>query len=189
MNAFAARQERTSEEAKLSIALSALLDQRNELFAMPEEARPIDPRLLTTQIRELAETGICQMIDYAAGHDINSRDLSWISRKMLGFVRKGGWDMLETAEEIIQNAWIRMREEIPSEIHETLRILKQRKAQYQGKNGTHLNGKKPESLEEKRLRLKRKEENRAARLAAQPKKGGSQSVSNGFKNPGGKKKK
>lgn len=194
--AFEARTARMNVAFKASIAIDALFCQRNELFAMPAEERPVEPKEIVRRINALASAGVYEMIGFATSHEVTqARDLEWICRKMLVFVCKGAWDMFGTAEEIIQGSWLRIGKDIPAELTSSLGQMKEKQAEYTAKhpkpvlvitNTMHPHGKA--SRLSRAETEKRRAENRANRLAAQPVKGKSPPPPNGFKNPAGKKK-
>lgn len=195
--AFEARQHRTMLKAQISREINRLYGQRIKLFAMPEEERPFSPHTITEKIQALAEAGVYQMAEFAGAEGVSNDDMAWICQTMLAFVRKGGWSALAVAEKIVIQSWKARGGIMPAEVRTLLVQVKQKKNAYDAAkrpasaplHTMHPGGRKHETLEQRRERIKRRDARRADLRNAQPAKGKSPPPPNGFKNPGGKKKK
>lgn len=187
-------QARMAMIARANLFISALYEQRNEIGAMPLSERPMPIHDISQKIVDMATATVYELIEHAMAVT-TERDLLWISRKLGSFVAKGAWDMLGTVEEILQNAWIRIGVDIPVEVSDKLAELKARRAEYEAKRpkpvvvmktGTmHPHG-KLNKLSRAEIE-KRRADNRAKRLAAQPAKGTSGGGGNNHGKQKGKK--
>ena len=175
--AFEARQARQAMVKEIVDRLSVLYSQRTRLFAMSPEDRMENPHEVTEQIRALATAGAYNMIECAEHEGLADRDLTWVCRKMIGFVRQGGWEVLENVERTVPHLWNQRGQEMPEETRNALLQARQMKNEYEARrpvrNTMHPRGRKQVTPEERRDRLARRAENRQRRLDAQPKKGSS----------------
>ncbi len=195
--AFEARQHRMQVATQVSANLSALYEKRNALFALPPKKREENPHQVVQQIHALATAGVMSMTEFAVtSEDLTEGDLLWICRKMLNFVRQGGWDALNDAERVLRESWQKLGKPIPSDLAGALVQVKTARNAHEAakrppvvpQNTIHPGGRR-ETAEEKKARIARRNERRALLLAGQTPKGKSPPPPNGFKNPGGKKEK
>ena len=175
--AFEARQRRTTLVEQIQERLSALYYERQQLYAEAPEDRLKSPQEVSEQIQALATAGVYNMMEFAQEDGIRYQDLVWICRKMINFVRQGGWKALEEVEHYIPRIWEKYKQEVPEETRMSLVQVRQKcdayKAERPVRNTIHPQGRKMLTPEEKREQLARRAENRQRRLAAQPKKGSS----------------